>query len=328
MDNLPKRDDPIYKEIESFEKYELTPCIAYEMAIRNEKVKKILDQIARAPLHDDKMIQVLMDNWDNDPKLQKMPKPGLIPFNKEKDKLINELKNNYFVDYYNDRPLEQEQVMKKILNRQLTNFPIHEKTGNGFIIEQGINSESTDFDFSTIKTFFKRSLYDANQTSVILNLHLPKEELIAYINQIKNTYDNDESIIKSPLELLGEILHFESIDFKNMTAEEWADCFFIYDYFKTSPDTNVQTRYEKIQKLLTEYNGFKIEKYNLEIKESRKHGDNSKYKIVSYSAYQINKEIYRNKVVKDFYSEKTIRERFKLMFSLIDNLKYQTLISK
>lgn len=33
-----KRDDAIYKEIENFEDYELTQCIAYEMAIRNDGV--------------------------------------------------------------------------------------------------------------------------------------------------------------------------------------------------------------------------------------------------------------------------------------------------
>lgn len=41
---LPKRDDSIYKEIESFEYYEFTNCIAFEMAIRNTKVKKLLSK--------------------------------------------------------------------------------------------------------------------------------------------------------------------------------------------------------------------------------------------------------------------------------------------
>jgi len=39
------RDNKSYKEIENFEQYELTTCIAYEMAIRNsvvdEKLKKL-----------------------------------------------------------------------------------------------------------------------------------------------------------------------------------------------------------------------------------------------------------------------------------------------
>jgi len=41
---LPKRDDDIYKEIEAFEDYEYTNCIAFEMAIRNKEVKKLLDK--------------------------------------------------------------------------------------------------------------------------------------------------------------------------------------------------------------------------------------------------------------------------------------------
>ena len=40
INNLPKRTDVIYKEIESFEDYEYTNCIAYEMAIRNDEVRK------------------------------------------------------------------------------------------------------------------------------------------------------------------------------------------------------------------------------------------------------------------------------------------------
>ena len=39
---LPKRKDPIYKEIEEFKDYEFTNCIAYEMAIRNKEVQKVI----------------------------------------------------------------------------------------------------------------------------------------------------------------------------------------------------------------------------------------------------------------------------------------------
>jgi len=41
---LPKRDDNVYKEIEAFEDYEYTNCIAFEMAIRNDEVKSLLDK--------------------------------------------------------------------------------------------------------------------------------------------------------------------------------------------------------------------------------------------------------------------------------------------
>ena len=42
---LPKRSDLIYKEIEEFEDYEYSNCIAYEMCTRNKEVKKLLNII-------------------------------------------------------------------------------------------------------------------------------------------------------------------------------------------------------------------------------------------------------------------------------------------
>ena len=43
MNKLPQRDDLIYKEIEEFKDYELTNCIAYEMAIRIKEVRELLN---------------------------------------------------------------------------------------------------------------------------------------------------------------------------------------------------------------------------------------------------------------------------------------------
>jgi len=42
--NLPQREDPNYKEVENFEDYELTQCIAYEMLIRNKDVCELINQ--------------------------------------------------------------------------------------------------------------------------------------------------------------------------------------------------------------------------------------------------------------------------------------------
>ena len=44
MDRLPQRDDLIYKEIEEFQDYELTNCVAYEMAIRNENISALVNK--------------------------------------------------------------------------------------------------------------------------------------------------------------------------------------------------------------------------------------------------------------------------------------------
>jgi len=42
---LPKRSDAIYQEIESFEEYELTQCVAYEMAVRNKNNLKAIEEV-------------------------------------------------------------------------------------------------------------------------------------------------------------------------------------------------------------------------------------------------------------------------------------------
>ena len=47
MENLPKRNDAIYKEIESFEEYELTQCVVYEMAARNKNNLKSIDDVVQ-----------------------------------------------------------------------------------------------------------------------------------------------------------------------------------------------------------------------------------------------------------------------------------------
>jgi hypothetical protein len=43
MEDLPKLTDSIYKEIEEFEDYEYSNCIAYEMCIRNKEVKRLFE---------------------------------------------------------------------------------------------------------------------------------------------------------------------------------------------------------------------------------------------------------------------------------------------
>lgn len=50
INQLPKRTDSIYQEIEEFADYELTHCIAYEMGLRNQIVQQILFLLDRLSL--------------------------------------------------------------------------------------------------------------------------------------------------------------------------------------------------------------------------------------------------------------------------------------
>ena len=65
MDKLPQRDDLIYKEIEEFQDYELTNCIAYEMAIRNKDAAKKIAILKRINNLKNKIIEKIKMRTNN-----------------------------------------------------------------------------------------------------------------------------------------------------------------------------------------------------------------------------------------------------------------------
>ena len=119
---------------------------------------------------------------------------------------------------------------KKFKHKTKTNFI----TKRGYLIEQIYNKKREIK--SEINSNFKRKLTLKNELNIKIDLpfNLPKEELIAYISKIKDDFDKDNSIIKTPLELLGETL--EKSDNKKTPkkpkASVYADWFYIYDYWK------------------------------------------------------------------------------------------------
>lgn len=107
-------------------------------------------------------------------------------------------------------------------------------TKQGYIIEQIYNRKREIK--SEISSNFKRKLTLKNELNIKIDLplNIPKEELIAYISKIKDDFDKNNSIIKTPLELLGEAL--EKSDNKKTPKKPkacvYADWFYIYDYWK------------------------------------------------------------------------------------------------
>lgn len=314
--DLPIRSDDIYLEIENFQDYELTNCIAYEMAIRNDEVKSLLLS------NTDKLytIDEVLDRVFND-------KPDLL-----KDVFLMSAFEYNIYNLYKSENLNNENYKTfylKYKRERKKEYLI--QAGDAFFVESSIHILSNGkkrghqrISKKYSRPEMKQNFY--NNFRFDLNLSLPKEELIAYISQIKDEYDRDNSIIKSPLELLGEKLNIKTIKFKEMTSKEWADCFFIYDYFKVSTDKLKGTKFQKLQELLTEYNGIKIEKTKEELRKSKNRNDNSKYKIVSFKVYNELRDNYVHKKIKPFYSLATIEDRLKLMTLLIDDLGYKTLI--
>ena len=179
---LPKRKDPIYKEIEEFKDYEFTNCIAYEMAIRNKQVIKIFNN----EILNIKSIDMIVEQMAFY-RLQEDLKPyGLSDcINSLLEKPKNLLGRTTYTTNYNE--VEIQESRPKLDFKEITKKAILE-----------------------------------------INLNLPKNEIIKYLEEIKQRFDDNRNLVKTPLEILGEV--FEKSDNKKINKKLIADKFFIYDY--------------------------------------------------------------------------------------------------
>lgn len=249
MDKLPQRDDLIYKEIEEFQDYELTNCVAYEMAIRNKEAAKKLVILKRIETLKYKIIEKTRARTNN--YYSSYKKYPIIFKDIIEEGLISRLKKEFGINY-NYSEIEENptgikfvrytSLYSEAMRSELLSFDkkFRHKTKTNFITKQGyiieqIYNKKREIK-SEISSNFKRELRINNTSSikVELNPNLSKEELIAYISKIKDDFDKDNSIIKSSLELLGETL--EKSDNKKIPkkpkASVYADWFYIYDYWK------------------------------------------------------------------------------------------------
>jgi len=364
MDKLPQRDDLIYKEIEEFQDYELTNCIAYEMAIRNEYIVNKIKLFNMFHYEDFKMgltelknkyylgkeiifgikylkreirgLGLLKDIKDGIEKLllflqSKNLLMKFVNYDEYIKKEINELSLNelleykdflYFHGYINDNKYDCSIFEELDLNVVPNEFFFNEKID--FINNPRIENNFYSRPYLIVPRNIDRSI------NLNLNLDLPKEELLAYISKIKDEYDKDNSIIKTPLELLGETLENENIDIKNLPKRDikkiYADMFYIYDYF-TFQDKKYKNEREKLKN-----------KLKTKIKEINKTWDydklDKKEKIEPFSDdYKIDKQKYSkekiiDELIKELEFKKTkVTDYLKIMRMFIDDLEYKKLLT-
>lgn len=254
MDKLPQRDDLIYKEIEEIEDYELTNCIAYEMAIRNKEAARKLSILKRIETLKYKIIEKIRARTNN--YYSSYKKYPIIFKDIIEEVLISRLKKEFGINYnYSEieenpvgfKVVQYTQLYSEAMMSELISLDkrFRHKTKANFITKQGyiieqIYNRKREIK-SEISSNFKRKLTLKNELNIKIDLplNIPKEELIAYISKIKDDFDKDNSIIKTPLELLGETLEksYNKKTPKKPKAFVYADWFYIYDYWK----------YEKIQ---------------------------------------------------------------------------------
>lgn len=238
MDRLPQRDDLIYKEIEEFQDYELTNCVAYEMAIRNENISALVNKYLKKRFvfsyTEEKNDDIeLLKNYGFT--LETMLMTEILKILKEDIKVFSGLVSRN-ATYPNN-------ILKnKINNNSYVYFEKDSFFSESFddknTIVEKIDEKNIDKNFiSSIRFSFRRPQLKFKKNKIFnteINLNSSKDELIAYISKIKDNFDKDNSIIKTPLELLGETL--EKSDNKKTPkkpkASVYADWFYIYDYWK------------------------------------------------------------------------------------------------
>ena len=235
MNKLPSRSDEIYKEIESFEDYEFSNNIAYEMMIRNSDFIKdryvlTVKCVTFRIMIEEEEYEIIMKEIDKD----------FLKLN-EREKAIHykELILMYVDKYgisYND--------MMNCYNKEylFLHNSLQYKIGNKNIeYDLPKDYKITPDDNITLEyeLAFKRPKIQIKNfskiTQISLNLSLPKNELLEYISKIKDIADNGD--IKAPIELLGENLQKAECNFKQNKKKRYADMFFIYDYVSARLET-------------------------------------------------------------------------------------------
>ncbi len=382
---LSRRDDEEYQIISSYETYELTHCISYEMAIRNKDVQDILEKIKTLTLlykdifkadmlhKNDMALFYIMEIEEQREKVLESLDTLNIELNINFDtyspteiqselmRLITEytvlLEEDYYMiydrkeimpegmeevfkepnHYEPDRELNQH--MDKAIEASIRNaydvsprYKDNFTFKDGYAVYQASYEGSKEYDINKVFPNFKRPMREFNQTQVAFNMSLPKDEIVKYIEKIKDDYDYKKTSYKTVNQLLyGKDTRIEDkLDHKQQ--DRYADDFFIYDYYTLSHEEH-EKKLELIQKKLSQYHGMKIEK-----------GRND-YELIDYDEAQIKMNTPKTKtnsnsfadIVQSFKEHEhiihyletigIIEERYKILKDAIDNKKYKKLMN-
>ena len=382
---MPRRDDDEYQIISSYEPYELTHCISYEMAIRNKDVKILLEKIKTLTLltrdlfkvdmlhkNDSALFYIMEIEEQREKILESLEALQIvlnIDFNtssptkiqSELFRLIAEytvlLEEDYYMIY--DRkdivPEGMEEVFKEPnhyeTDRELNQYmdkAIEESIRNaydvsprykdnftfkdGYAVYQASYEDLKEYDINKIFPNFKRPMREFNQTQVAFNMSLPKDEIVKYIEKIKDDYDVKNTSYKTLNQLLyGDNTRSED-KLVHKQKERYADDFFIYDYY-TQSDKEHKNKLELIQKKLSQYHGMKIEKgrNNYELinyDEALIKMNTPKIKTNSNSFADIAKSFKEHDhIIHYLETINIIEDRYLVLKNAIDNKKYKKLMN-
>jgi len=270
-EDLPQRDDAIYKGIEAFESFELTQSVAYEMMIRNKEFRK------------DKLELILFDpknNEDNDyDRLKNMnyifpsfttSNTNLYTFpridtNSAENECIRLGEFNTLALFYkghSDTPSNYQKKIKLfhkkwgiIYNDEKYSFNYKKRYAEkrflpnpqtmlnkkGTILKNNQTKKSISKSEYTLEGSRPKIILDSSKiVSVELNLSLPLNELTEQIKFLKNEAEKNQIVSKAS---------FYDKEFNQVgstskqRAKKWADYFYVYDALdKEMPKVDIQKK--------------------------------------------------------------------------------------
>lgn len=311
-----ERYEKQYLDIENFKDFELSNNIAFEMMIRNDDARNLIETIQITSLNlenlnDYSFLNIIqekiinnyyyyslgIDNWLKYYNFSEFYEPNSEFIYASKSKGNPYYSNNtlYINEEYKDFiyiSSKTDDISKKNYN-DLENDNIKEGHSIKNISEYIENI--ANIEHNIFPSFSRPRMIPPARISKLVNLYsinlsLHEEELIKYIKHVRNEFLKDHKIIKTPSEILGENINI-SVDLitrdKNKTMQEkFADMMFIYDALKIKMKKNI------IQRSILNY-------YN----------DKYKDKFIPNMDYS------------------TITNYSKIAINYIDNLKYKELIN-
>jgi len=345
-------------------------CMIYKLLYTYNQMMKKEEKVHNKKLVEDKIKQTiisLLKTHTLDKLTLELDDLSMANIREKVSKLIilltDELYENYYIIYQNEyesilkhcdeiydrkKYLERdkaltEHVSELVLEQNLEeHYKISYGTNDIFTVFESIKKDEKQFTFNSIYPNYKTALRDFTDTKLYINLKLPQKELEAYLKKVKAHYNSKNSIIKTKLELLEDELELEKEELSRDKRMNWADCFFIYDYYQYSLKEEKKTK-EVIKKelilLLSKY--YYIEK----IEETNDKGKPIKVSKITWE-YFLKEYVENDEEYKDFlgeemkidldgipevrgcFSDRTIADKFEKMDNYIkgENPKYKILI--